>query len=101
VTIRAGDNLKALLARVTRATAARGKKTALASFLGIPRQRISNWLSFDHAPNGEVTLQLLEWVQAEEAQQKKNRGTARTAPRHKTRSTHSSYEKRKTSPNKR
>jgi hypothetical protein len=101
VTIRAGENLKALLARVRRASAARGKKQELANFIDVPRQRVTNWLSEVSAPNGEVTLLMLEWVQAEEAKQNKDRGSVVALPRRKTRSTQSNYEKRKTSPNKR
>jgi hypothetical protein len=66
MTIRAGTNLKGLLARVRRATALRGKKTELASYLGVSRQRITNWLSLRVAPNGEVTLLMQKWVAAQE-----------------------------------
>jgi hypothetical protein len=95
VTIRAGENLKALLARVNRAASVRGKKTELANFLGVPLARVSQWLSLSRAPDGEVTLEMLEWVRAEEAKQKRNRGSAITPPRRKTRSTQSNYEKEK------
>jgi hypothetical protein len=98
VTIRAGDNLKALLARVKRAAAARGKRSALAKFLGVPRQRVTNWLSFVSAPNGEVTLLMLEWAQAEESKQKKALGDASNTAKGKARSTQSDYEKRKARP---
>jgi transcriptional regulator with XRE-family HTH domain len=99
VTIRAGENLKALLARVKRATTLRGKKSELARFLGVSRQRITNWLSLDCAPNGEVTLLMLDWVTAEEEKQNKSApGSASNTARSKTRSTQSDYEKRKTSP---
>ena len=101
MTIRAGDNLKALLARVKRATEGHGKKTELAKVLGVPPQRVTNWLSLDRAPSGEVTLLMLKWVQAEEATQRKAPGSVRTAARGKTRSTQSKHEKRKTSPRKR
>jgi hypothetical protein len=103
VTIRAGENLKALLARVNRATAIRGKKKDLAKFLGVGATRVSNWLSQDRAPNGEVTLLMLEWVTAEEAKQKSGPGSATNTARTKTRSTKSIYEKqtRKTGPRQR
>jgi transcriptional regulator with XRE-family HTH domain len=101
MTIRAGENLKALLARVNRAAAARGKKTELAKFLGVSPQRVTNWLSFSRAPNGEITLQLLDWVRAEEVKQNENRGSAQTPPRRKARLTRSRYEKAKQSPPKR
>ena len=100
MTIRAGENLKALLARVNRATALRGKKTALAKFLGVSRQRVTNWLSLDRAPNGEITLLMLKWVAAEEVKQKSAPGSAINTARGKARSTPSKYEKRKTSPRK-
>jgi hypothetical protein len=98
VTIRAGDNLKALLARVKRATEGHGKKTELAKVLGVPPQRVTNWLSLDRAPSGEVTLLMLEWVRAEEAKQKGKPGSVEAPPGRRTRSTQFSYEKRKTSP---
>jgi hypothetical protein len=99
VTIRAGDNLNALLARVQRATAQRGKKTELADFLDVSVTRVTQWLSRNRAPNGEVTLLMLRWVTAEEAKQKKSGpGSATNTARTKTRSTHSSHEKRKTGP---
>jgi hypothetical protein len=100
VTIRAGENLKALLARVNRAAAQRGKKKALAEFLGVGATRVSNWLSQDRAPNGEVTLLMLEWVTAEEGKQKSAPGNARNTAGSKTRSTRNCYETRKTSPRK-
>jgi hypothetical protein len=66
VTIRAGTNLKALLARVNRAAAARGKKTELAQFLRVRLVTVSQWLSLDRAPNGEITLLMQQWVTAQE-----------------------------------
>jgi hypothetical protein len=95
VTIRAGDNLKALLDRVKRAATAHGKKTELARVLAVSPQRVTNWLSLDRAPNGEVTLQMLRWVEAEEAKQKRDRDSVSALPRRKTRSTQSPYEKAK------
>jgi transcriptional regulator with XRE-family HTH domain len=94
MTIRAGNNLKALLARVNRMACERGKKTELARFLGVSRQQVNTWLSFSSAPNGEVTLQMLAWVQAEE-KNKKALGSATNTTKSKTRSTHSDYEKEK------
>jgi transcriptional regulator with XRE-family HTH domain len=99
LTIRAGTKLTALLARINRATAQRGTKTELAKYLGVSRQRVTNWLSLDSAPNGEITLQMLEWVQAREAKKRKALGSAiNTAKSRKTRSTKSSYEKSQSSP---
>jgi DNA-binding transcriptional regulator YdaS (Cro superfamily) len=97
VTIRAGDNLKALLARVKRASSARGKKKELAKYLGVSHVCVSQWLSARFAPNGEVTLQMLAWVQAEEAKQNAP-GSADTTARGKARSTHTIYETRRTNP---
>jgi len=93
--------IKILLARVALATKARGKKAALAKFLHVPPPRISDWLRGNYEPSGDSALRLLEWVTAEEAKQKADRGSAETPPRRKTRSTQSNYEKRKTSPRKR
>jgi hypothetical protein len=98
VTIRAGENLKALMARANRATSIRGKKTELAKFLGARLSHVCDWLSGTVAPNGEVTLLMLEWVTAEEGKNKSGPGGAINTTRTKTRSTQSTYEKRKTSP---
>lgn len=85
--------LASLLARANRIASARGKKSELARFLRVPRQRINDWLSGARAPGGEVTLQLLEWVQAEEANQTKSPGGAITPPEPKTQVRKSKYEK--------
>jgi hypothetical protein len=98
MTIRAGDSLKALLVRVNRAASIRGKKTELARFLGMPLACVSAWLSLKRAPDGEKTLLMQRWVLAEEAQQNKNRGSASTPPRRRTRSTRNIYETQKTGP---
>ena len=99
VTIRAGKNLKALLARVKRASSARGKKTELAKYLGVSYVSVSQWLSGRFAPNGEVTLQMLAWVQAEEAKQNAPGSVSSTA-RSKARISKSRYEKRHAGPRK-
>jgi hypothetical protein len=91
--------MESLLTRIRGATKERGKKLELANFLGQPQTRISNWLALDRAPSGEVTLQMLEWVQAEEANKQKALSSAtNTAKSRKARSTHSYHEKRKTDP---
>ena len=59
--------LSALLKRLNRATLPTGKKAELADFLGVPRQRVSEWLSGKREPGGETTLKLLNWVQGQEA----------------------------------
>lgn len=95
-----GDNLKALLERVRRATEQRGKKTELANFLRVNPVQVSHWLSGFRSPNGEVTLQMLIWVQAQEGKQKESGPrSARNTARTKTRSTSLSHE-RKTGPRK-
>ena len=90
--------LKILLDRVALATRARGTKVALAKLLKVPASRVSEWLHGAGEPSGEITLRLLDWLTREEGKQEKNRGSAETPPRRKTRSTHSTYEKSKTSP---
>jgi transcriptional regulator with XRE-family HTH domain len=97
VTIRAGGNLKALLSRVKRASSARGKKTELAKYLGVSHVSVSQWLSGRFAPNGEVTLQMLAWVLAEEAKQNAPGGASNTA-RSKPHVSESSYEKKHARP---
>jgi transcriptional regulator with XRE-family HTH domain len=87
--------MKDLLARLAQATKARGKKAALAKFLKIPASRISEWLHGSYEPSGEITLRLLEWVQAGEAAQQKSPGDVTSAAKGKTRSTQSNYEKEK------
>lgn len=63
--------LTKLLARVKLLTSKRGSKTALAQVLGVPVQRLHEWLSGSVEPGGETTLQLLEWVTATEASNEK------------------------------
>ena len=52
----------------------------LARLLGIPRQRVNDWLSCERSPDGETTLLLLQWVSAVEAQQNKKADRASTQP---------------------
>jgi len=92
--------MKELLARLSVATKARGKKAALAKLLKIPAPRISEWLHRNYEPSGEVTLRLLEWVTAEEAQQQNAPGDAENTARGKTRSTTSKNENSKSGPGK-
>ena len=60
--------LPSLLERLKKATAATGKKTELAEFLKpkVPLASVSRWLSGEREPGGEVTLQLLYWVELQE-----------------------------------
>jgi hypothetical protein len=81
--------------RVKRATVPLGKKTELSRLLKVPLSQVSGWLSGVRNPSGETTLQLLEWVAAEEAKQK-SPGTASTAPERQTRGK-ASREKKPTS----
>ena len=87
MTARQLSKLSVLLNRVRGATAARGKKAELARFLGEPPQRVHDWLKEkdNRAPGGEVTLLMLEWVQAEEANQPKTVAVLLTPQRRKTR----------------
>lgn len=65
---------KVLLDRLAQATLPRGKKAALARFLKVPASRVSEWIHAAREPGGEITLRLLEWVTAEEAQRQKSPG---------------------------
>jgi transcriptional regulator with XRE-family HTH domain len=62
------ERLPELLERLKRATQERGKKTDLAKFLSVPLPRISSWLAGEFAPGGEITLQMLQWVEHQERQ---------------------------------
>lgn len=57
--------LPVLLERLKRATAKPGKKSELAKALRpvVPLASVSRWLSGEREPGGEVTLQLLKWVE--------------------------------------
>ena len=85
VTIAQASRLQRLLRRVERATQARGKKSELAHYLGVARQQLNSWLSGIKTPGGEVTLQLLEWVAAEEGKQTKSPGSVQPPPERVTR----------------
>ncbi len=90
-----------LLARLKLATEERGNKTTLANYLEVPLVRVSQWLSGKREPGGEVTLQMLQWVEAEEAKQNKKPERVSPRPGQKTRSRKISYEKSKSNPQKR
>ncbi len=98
MTARSGQNLQSLIDRVKRATETRERRESLAKFLGVSLVRIYQWLALDRAPNGEVTLLMLEWVTAEEANKTKATGSVSTTTSDKARSTKSDYEKRKARP---
>jgi transcriptional regulator with XRE-family HTH domain len=61
--------LPGLLERLKEATKERGKKTALAKFLGVPLSNVSQYLAGDREPGGETTLKMLYWVEHPECQQ--------------------------------
>jgi transcriptional regulator with XRE-family HTH domain len=61
-------SLPNLLERLKKATAERGKKSALAKALGVPLVNVSKWLSGVREPGGETTLKLLTWVEHQERQ---------------------------------
>jgi len=60
--------LPKLIQRLNRATEARGSKVALAKWLGVHRQSVTDWLSEKVEPGGEITLRLLQWVEQQERQ---------------------------------
>ena len=72
--------LDELIQRIQVATAAYGAKRRLAQFIGVPPQRINEWLNGTTVPGGETALALLKWVEAAEAQQKTDPGGALTPP---------------------
>lgn len=55
--------LSTLLNEIRKLTEPMGMKARLAADLGVPPTRVSEWLSGKHDPSGEVTLQLLNWVE--------------------------------------
>lgn len=64
--------LPGILERLKKATSERGMKTKLAKFLkdALGREvqlvNVSQWLSGKRMPDGETTLQMLQWVEAQE-----------------------------------
>jgi DNA-binding transcriptional regulator YiaG len=74
------SQMESLLAAVKMATSKRGMKTSLAKAMGVPLSNVSQWLSGDRKPGGERVLQLLQWVEQQEHQQKKGSGSAATRP---------------------
>ena len=89
-----------LLARVKAATAEIGMKSALAEYLNVPPQRVSEWLSGKYEPGAEVALQMLEWVQAREVENKTPGNVRSTARSKQTRSRKSRETKPKPNPGK-
>ena len=100
---RATPKIERLIVRLKNATRQHGLRAALARKLGVPPQRLNDWMSGTNVPGGEVVLQMLEWVTAEEAKtkQKKRAGSALTQPALKTRkSKFTRYEKTNSGPSK-
>ena len=60
--------LPKLIERLRKATKERGRKTELASWLGVAPQKVTDWLSERVEPSGEITLRLLHWVEQQERQ---------------------------------
>ena len=90
--------LPKLLERLNSMTQDFGKKSELATHLGVARQMVSLWLSGKREPGGETTLRLLQWVQTEEAKQKSS-DRARTQPEPRTQLRKSRETKPHPSPN--
>lgn len=65
--------------RLEKATAASGKQTAAAAFVGVNRSNLYRWVNGEREPGAEATFRLLEWVTAEEAKTK-SPGSADTPP---------------------
>lgn len=82
-------NWERLRARLFQVVGERGQKAALAKKFGISAPAVSQWLSGKNVPTAEIALALLDWVATEEAKQNKNRRSAQTPRRRKTRSTES------------
>jgi transcriptional regulator with XRE-family HTH domain len=77
---RTTPQLDKLFSRVRRLTKARGSKAALAGALGVPPQRLHEWLSGSVEPGGETTLLLLQWVIAAEATTQKKTAAMLVTP---------------------
>lgn len=73
--------------RLSSLTAERGMKRELASVLGVPHTRVSEWLSGKSEPTGQTTLRLLQWVLSKSKSGKlnKNPGSATNTTRARTR----------------
>jgi transcriptional regulator with XRE-family HTH domain len=85
-------NMALLIKRLRQLTAPVGMKGRLAKALGVPRPRVSEWLSGKTAPGGETTLKMLHWVEDQERQQN-TPGSVTSTAKGKTQIGKSSYEK--------
>src|SRR5262245_23106743 len=72
--------LDALLARVRALLEGRGAQARLSDYLHVKSGRVSEWLSGEIEPGGEITLHLQKWVAEAEAKQKKT-AAVRLTPR--------------------
>ena len=61
------SELPNLLKKVAMLTKPKGAKAMLASALGVPQSRISEWLGGKYSPSGDIALKLLRWVEQQEA----------------------------------
>jgi transcriptional regulator with XRE-family HTH domain len=95
------DQMQKLRGRLTRATAARGQKAALAKWLGVSLSSVSTWLAGRKEPSGKTTLRLLHWVEQQERQQNKSADSVSPPPAPKTQSKASNEKKPKSSPQER
>jgi len=94
--------MQALMSQVAKATRAPGKKKELATALGVPAPRVSEWLRKNNpvVPSGETTLRLVKWVIKQELQQN-TLGSATNTTKGKTQSrSPSQHESTKSSPKK-
>jgi transcriptional regulator with XRE-family HTH domain len=84
--------MRTLIDRARRVVEAKGRgaRIALAGVLGVSPSRVSEWLADKGDPSGSATLQLLQWVEAEERQQTENPSGDATPPGRKTRNPKSS-----------
>jgi transcriptional regulator with XRE-family HTH domain len=93
--------LKELLDQIRGIVKPSGMKAALASYLGVPQSRVSEWLGGKHEPSGEVALKLLKWV-SDPALKQTTLDTAKNSTKGKTRVHKSkSYEKANSNPQER
>jgi transcriptional regulator with XRE-family HTH domain len=73
-------SLKDLLEKVRNLVAVRGRKVALADYVGVSAPRISEWLSTTYEPSAENVLKLLCWIndpaQHQDQQNKKTPASA-------------------------
>lgn len=89
------NQMDRLRSRLTRATAVRGQKAALANWLGVPLSSISTWLSGRREPGGEIALRLLQWAEQQEGKRATSPGSVPPPPGRKAQLHHSSNEKDK------